>query len=98
MWVEERMIRSVRVVVECFKCGKEGHKCRKYPQWERKEKRVACPRERKAHQGERRPACSIKEKAQEGVWKRSLWEEQKKKAEWYCGPTVPQDAELWELG
>ena len=22
----------------------------------------------------------------------------RKRAEWYCGPTVPQDAELWELG
>jgi len=27
-----------------------------------------------------------------------LWEELRKRAEWYCGPTVPQDAELWELG
>jgi len=40
--VEERMIRSVRVVVECFKCREEGHKCRECLQWERKEKRVAC--------------------------------------------------------
>jgi len=39
--VEGKMIRSVRVVVECFKCGEEGHKCREYPQWKRKEKRVA---------------------------------------------------------
>jgi len=30
--VEEKAIRSVRVVVECFKCGKEGHKCRECPQ------------------------------------------------------------------
>jgi len=22
----------------------------------------------------------------------------RKRAEWYCGPTVPQDVELWELG
>jgi len=22
----------------------------------------------------------------------------RKRAEWYCGPTVPQDAQLWELG
>ena len=22
----------------------------------------------------------------------------RKRAEWYCGPTVPQNAELWELG
>jgi len=31
-------------------------------------------------------------------WKRSLWEVLRKRVEWYCGPTVPQDAELWELG
>jgi len=22
----------------------------------------------------------------------------RKRAKWYCGPTVPQDTELWELG
>jgi len=28
--VEERVVRSTRtVVVKCFKCGEEGHKCRK---------------------------------------------------------------------
>jgi len=28
--VEERVVRSIRtVVVKCFKCGEEGHKCRK---------------------------------------------------------------------
>jgi len=25
-------------------------------------------------------------------------EKLRKRAEWYCGLTVPQDAELWELG
>jgi len=30
--VEERTIRSVRVVVECFKYGKEGHRYRECPQ------------------------------------------------------------------
>jgi len=30
--VEEKVIRSIRVVVECFKCGEEGHKCRECPQ------------------------------------------------------------------
>jgi len=39
-----------------------------------------------------------KEEAQQGEWKRSSWEALRKRAEWYCGPTVPQDAELWELG
>jgi len=29
-------------------------------------KRVVCPKEGKAHQGERRPAHSVREKAQEG--------------------------------
>jgi len=36
--------------------------------------------------------------AQQGKWRRSSWEQLRKRAEWYCGPTVPQDAELWELG
>jgi len=30
--VEERMIRRIEVVVvECFKCGEKGHKCRECP-------------------------------------------------------------------
>jgi len=117
--VEERKVRSVRMaVVKCFKCGEEGHKCRECPQWERKEKRVVCPREGKAHQAnEEKPAClergkaqevrrveegeavrPVKGKVQQEEWKRSLWEMLRKRAEWYCGPTVPQDAKLWELG
>ena len=43
-------------------------------------------------------ARSVKGKAQQEEWKRSSWEVLRKRAEWYCGPTVPQDAELWELG
>jgi len=41
--VEERMIRRHEaVVVECFKCGEKGHKCRECPLWEKtKEKRRA---------------------------------------------------------
>ena len=119
--VEERVVRNVRmVVVRCFKCGKEGHKCRECPLWEKKVKRVVRPNRGRVHQQERRPARPIREKAQEGEkrlrrmkkekaarpvkreaqqeWRRSLWEELRKRAEWYCGPTVPQDAELWELG
>ena len=107
--------------MKCFKCGKEGHKCRECPLWEKKVKRVARPNEGKAHQEEKRPVRPIREKAQEGEkkvrrvegrevacpekgeaqqgeWRRSLWEELRKRVEWYCGPTVPQDAELWELG
>jgi len=77
--IEERTVRSMRmVVVKCFKCGEEGHKCRECPLWERKVKRVARPKERKAHQGERRlrrveegeVACSVQGKAQQ-EWKRS---------------------------
>jgi len=64
--VEERMVRSMRMeVVRCFKYGEEGHKCRECPLWERKVKRVARPREGKAHQEERRPARPIREKVQE---------------------------------
>jgi len=43
-------------------------------------------------------ARPVKGNAQQEEWKRSLWEMLKKRAEWYCGPTVPRDAELWELG
>jgi len=42
-------------------------------------------------------ACSMKGKVQQEEWKRSSWETLRKRAEWYYGPTVPQDAELWEL-
>jgi len=68
-------------------------------------KRVACPREGKAHQGERKPRRMEEEKAMHPVkgeaqqeWRRSSWEELRKRAKWYCGPMVLQDAELWELG
>jgi len=102
--VEEKVVRNVRmVVVRCFKCGKEGHKCRECPLWEKKVKRVAHPNRGKAHQQERRPAHPIREKAQEGEkrlrrieeekaacpvkgevqqeWRRSSWEELRKRAE-----------------
>jgi len=116
--VEEKIVKSTRtVVVKCFKCGEEGHKCRECLLWERKLKRMACPDGGKAHQEERSPARPIREKAQEGEkrlrrvekekaacpvkgeaqqeeWKRSSWEERRKRAEWYCGPTVSQDVEL----
>jgi len=54
------------VVVECYKCGEKGHKCRECPSWEKKVKRVAHPVEGKVHQGERkRLACLEKGKTQE---------------------------------
>ena len=86
--IEERVVRSVKmVVVKCFKCKGEGHKYRECPLWERKVKKVACPREGKAHQGERRlrkmeeekVARPIKGEAQQ-EWRRSLWEELRKRA------------------
>jgi len=50
--VEERVVKSMKMaLVKCFRCGDEGHKCRVCP---KKEKRMARPREGKAHQGERR--------------------------------------------
>jgi len=65
--VEERVVRSMRTVaVRCFKCREEGHKCREYPLWEKKVKRVVRPNRGKAHQEERRLARPIREKAQEG--------------------------------
>jgi len=54
------------IAVRCFKCGKERHKCRECPLWEKKAKRVAHPNGRKVHQEERRPVCPIREKVQEG--------------------------------
>jgi len=103
--VEERVVRSMKTaLVKCFRCGDEGHKCRVCP---KKEKRVARPREGKVHQKEKRrevrrveeeeAACPIKGKVQQEEWKRSPWEVLRKRAEWYCGPTMSQDAELWEL-
>jgi len=54
------------VVVECYKCGEKGHKCRKCPSWEKKVKRVAHSVKGKVHQGERkRLACLEKGKTQE---------------------------------
>jgi len=75
--VEEKTIRRVKVVVKCFKYGEEGHKYRECPQWERKEKRVAHPREGKAHQGERKLARPIREKAQETERRLRRMEEKK---------------------
>jgi len=77
--VEEKTIRSVRMLeVKCFRCGEERHKCRVCP---KKEKRVACPREGKAHQKEKgrelrrveegEAARPVKGKVQQEEWKRS---------------------------
>ena len=75
------------------------------PQKTQQEKRPACPAKGEA-QGQRKlrrveeeeVARPMKGKAQQGEYRRSLWEELRKRAEWYYGPTVPQDAQLWELG
>jgi len=103
--VEGRMIRSVRVVVECFKYGEEGHKCREYPQWKRKVKRVVRPKEGKVHQGERRlrrveegeAAHPVQGKAQQ-EWRRTPVEKLRIQAEVYCGKGVLEEAQLLELG
>jgi len=74
--VEERMIRNIRTVaVKYFKCGEEGHKCRWCPLW-KKIKRVACPAEGKAHQGNKRElVCLERGKAQERKLRRVEEEE-----------------------
>jgi len=52
--VKERVVRSVRTgAVKCFKCGKEGHKCRECPLWVKRERKAARPEKEKAQQGER---------------------------------------------
>jgi len=36
--MKERVVKSMRTIaVRCFKCGKEGHKCRECLLWEKKE-------------------------------------------------------------
>jgi len=110
--IEERVVRSVRaVVVKCFRCGVEGHKCRECPLWVKKERAARVAMSQKA-QRERRPARPVRGEAQERKLRKVEQEEaacvakpreaqqewKRKRAEWYCGPTVPQDAELWELG
>jgi len=76
--VEERVVRSTRtVVVKCFKCGEEEHKCRECPLWERKLKRVVRPDGGKVHQEKRKPARPIREKAQEGEKRLRRIEEEK---------------------
>jgi len=76
--MEERVVRSTRtVVVRCFKCREEGHKCRECPLWEKKVKRVVCPDGGKAHQEERRLVCPIRKKAQEEEKRLRRMEEEK---------------------
>jgi len=61
--IEERVVRSMRtVVVKCFRCREEGHKCRECPLWMKKERaaRVAIPQ--KAQQ-EKRLARPVRGKA-----------------------------------
>jgi len=81
--------------------GEEGKKGGAHQQ----ERRPARPIREKAQEGEKRLRRMEEEKAVRPVkgeaqqkWRRSSWKELRKRAEWYCGPTVPQDAELWELG
>jgi len=64
--VEERTIRRHEVVVvECFKCGEKGHKCRECPLWKKKKRVAHVAKPQKAHQQEG-PAHPVKGKAQEG--------------------------------
>jgi len=74
------------------------------PQKAQRERRPARPvrgeaQKRKLRKVEQEEAaCVAKPQEAQQKWKRSSWEALRKRAEWYCGPTVPQDAELWELG
>ena len=39
--IEERVVRRQKLImVECFKCGEKGHKCKECPLWVRKKKAV----------------------------------------------------------
>jgi len=78
--VEERMIRSMRIAVRCFKCREEGHKCREYPLWQ-KRIRVTYPVGGKVHQREERKlACLERGKAQEHSEKREVRKIEEEKA------------------
>jgi len=68
------------------------------PQKAQQEERPVCPVKGKAQEGERRlrrveeseaVRVARPRKAQQGGWRRSLWEDLRKRAEWHCGPTVP---------
>jgi len=93
---------------KCRECPlwvkKERLACVARPQKAQQEKRPACPvrgeaQEKKLRRVEENGAAHpMKGKAQQEEWKRSSWKVLSERAEWYCGPTVPQDAQLWELG
>jgi len=81
--------------------------CVAKPQKAQQEKRPAYPVKGKVQEGERRlrrvegsEAAHVARprEVQQEEWRRSLWETLRKRAEWYCGPMVSQDVELWELG
>ena len=84
---------------------KERVTCVASPRKAQQGRRLARPIREKVQEEERKlrrveedeAAHPAKGKVQQ-EWKRSSWETLRKRAEWYCGPTVPQDAELWELG
>jgi len=94
---------------KCRECPlwlkRERVACVARPQKAQQEKRPARPFREKAQEErklrrveEEEAACPMKGKAQQGEYRRSSWEELRKRVEWYCGPIVPQDAQLWELG
>jgi len=102
--IEERIVRSMRTtVVKCFRCGEEGHKYRMCP---KRGKRVARPRKKKAHQGERREVRRVEEEKAARPVKGEAQQERKRtsveklriRAEVYCGKGVPEEAQLFELG
>ena len=86
--------------------NEEKAACVASPRKAQQKERPACLTKGKVQEGERRlrrveeseVVHPTKGNAQQKEWRRSSWEDLRKRAEWYCGPTVPRDAELWELG
>ena len=77
------------------------------PQKAQQEKRLAHPIRGKAQKGERRLRRAEEEEAvcvtrpqevQQGEWRRSSWEQLRKRAEKHCGEGIPEEAQLLELG
>jgi len=81
--VKERMIRKQETVkVECFRCGEKGHKCRECPLWKG---------EKKLRVVEEAVCMAMPQEAQQKRWRRSPAYVLRRKAQEYCGESIPDE-------